>query len=287
VRYKHPRARAGYSGGFGGVGSKPADRAWSPAARPPSDEPDPVPKKLRRLRLRRKSARDREGTGPQGAPIDDILLGVVFILCGFGSLLGAATDFLDWGIVPLLFLGLCSLGAVFLGRGISKRQVLLRAANPEAERRQRTHPDAAALLVARAQGWIILLGGCLAWILVALPALEPFHPLKAALAIALYVGLGISLDVSKFGLRRRRTRKAYTPGRHAARGERWSPARCGVASLTGVALIALGIGLPAMAGPEGGKWVLRIGLCLLVACAFGISLIGIAATSGPWIRRRS
>lgn len=280
MRYKQPRATGGHNGGFGGVGTRPADRAWTPAARRPSGDADPVPRKWRRLRLRRKRARERNDIAPKGSPAGDIGLGILFILCAFGSLYVAAADSAGLSFAPLLFLGLCALGAVFLGRGISKRQVIRRAQDPDAERRSLAEPEPVALFVARAQGWVILAGGCLAWGLVALPVLGSFHPFKAAFALALYMGLGISLNVSNFGVRRRRVRKGYATGRHAARAERWSSSRRSTAILTGVVLVALGISLTTAAGPEGGKWVLRIALSLIVACAFGISLIGVAATAG-------
>jgi len=276
----------GHSGGFGGVGTKPAHQAWTPAVHPASGQADRVPRKLRGLRLRRKRARERNDIEPHGSPVGDIALGILFLLFAFVSLYLAALDRANLSFAPMLFIGLCALGAVFLGRGISKHQVLRRARDPEGERRRLAAPTPAALFLARAQGWVILAGGCLTWALIALPVLGSFHPFKAAFALALYVGLGISLGVSDFGLRKRQKHERFASGRHVARAERWSSTRCAVAILTGVVVVALGVGLAITAGPGSGKYVLRIGLALLIACAFGISLIGVAATAGAPIRGR-
>lgn len=47
-------------------------------------------------------------------PGDDLLLAIVLMLCGIGSLFATATSLHSWSLAPLLFLGLCS--AAFDGK---------------------------------------------------------------------------------------------------------------------------------------------------------------------------
>ncbi len=54
MRYKHPPTEMGASGYYGGVGSKPAVPFWTPGADgDPAAPEERVPKRFRRLRLRR------------------------------------------------------------------------------------------------------------------------------------------------------------------------------------------------------------------------------------------
>ena len=53
MRYEHPRSEMHANGIYGGIGSRPAHEAWTPSAPDQPDAKRPIPKKWRRMRLRR------------------------------------------------------------------------------------------------------------------------------------------------------------------------------------------------------------------------------------------
>lgn len=231
--------------------------------------------------------RERGEIHIKGPPVNDLLLGFFLITCGIASLLLTAKDLLHWSIAPLLFLGLCALGCFFVGRAVSKYDVIRRARDPQGERRRLRNPTFEMMFLAQAQGWILLLAGYFAWILIGLPLWGPLTPTKSVVALVLFIGLGISFDVGNPYRRIRKRRENYVPGRHAARARRqWPTRRRWVAVVTGNLLIAVGSWQWLGLGGNVAKYLFRAHLTWIIACAFGAGLIGVAVTSALRWRRR-
>jgi hypothetical protein len=53
MRYRHPKSEGGANGIYGGIGSRPAPETWVPGAEDAASEDEPVPRRLRKIRLRR------------------------------------------------------------------------------------------------------------------------------------------------------------------------------------------------------------------------------------------
>ena len=238
------------------------------APRPPGSEKEPP------VRLKR--------------PADDLLLAIVLMLCGIGSLFATATSLHSWSLAPLLFLGLCGAGAVYLGRAVGTWQRLRRAEDPQGERLRAQHPSVLVRWLAAAQGWLILLGALAAYVIGFAQLWGPFTIWKASIAIALFVGLGISFDVGNARLPRRRRRKGYVAGRHAARSRRqWPPKRRGFAMASGLLLLLIGNWQWLGYSVDVRFYPLVSHLCWIVSCGFGAGLIGVAySASGTPVPRR-
>ena len=69
VRYDHPKSATHANGIYGGIGTRPAHENWTPGAKDEADAPEAVPKRFRRLRLKRTKSRtmysDQAYKGPE------------------------------------------------------------------------------------------------------------------------------------------------------------------------------------------------------------------------------
>ena len=54
MRFKHPASAGGANGIYGGIGSKPAPETWVPGKDESEYDGDRVPRRFRRLRLKRR-----------------------------------------------------------------------------------------------------------------------------------------------------------------------------------------------------------------------------------------
>lgn len=252
-----------------------------PAANPAMKDPRGVPKRLRGLRLRRKRARLREPNESRLSPGDELTIGLVLIIAGFGALAALGSGALQWSFGALLTLAFWGAGGIFFGRAISRMQVKQRAANPTRARELLDTPTRMMVFFAQVPGWTLLIAGVVTWILVAWPLLGAPTSAKALVAWLAIIGLGISFDVGNAFQRRRRWARGYVPGQHVARSAYWSRPRRLVALGTGIMILVIGIGQALGRGGNMDAYALRSGLCLISAGAIGVTLIVLAATNRP------
>ena len=278
VRYKHPRQDTGYHGGWGGVGRKPADKVWRPGQTYQAPKRKDVPKRFRFLRLRRRRRpRDGDGAGARSWQ-GDVIVGVVCVLSGLAALFTTYTDYREFlSAAPLVCLGLLTVGAMFIGRGLSKRAGLARAAARSDETKP-LPPLAPPHMVRRVRGWGAFFAGYVAWILLGFPLWLPLGPVKVAGALVLFLALGVSLDVGG-RLRAEAPRKAtYRPGRFAARAAPWPLWRRGLATASAAVLVSWGGWQAIFYGDGHPPLPLRRGLYLIVTLAVGVPLLIVANT---------
>lgn len=57
MKYTHPRSEGGANGIYGGMGSKPGKATWVPWVEATAEEPERVPRRFRRIRLKRAKTR--------------------------------------------------------------------------------------------------------------------------------------------------------------------------------------------------------------------------------------
>ena len=80
MRYEEPKTQSGANGIYGGIGSKPGVEPWTPGGRRRLGPREWVPKRLRRLRLRRTRPRLTDSEQTTMWPAVLVMGLVVFLL---------------------------------------------------------------------------------------------------------------------------------------------------------------------------------------------------------------